>query len=375
MNVPFLDLRAQHHQVYNEIDDRVTDIITNTGFILGKYVDEFETHFAKLQGARYCLGLSSGTAALHVALLALGIGPGDGVIVPVNTFIATAEAVSLTGAMPVFVDCDELYNLDVSRLEDTLRQKVRGNHRLKAVIPVHLYGQPAEMAGIIQLATEYGLKVVEDCCQAHLARYGDKLVGNFGEFGAFSFYPGKNLGAYGEAGALITNQEELYLKAKMIRQHGEINRHRHSVIGHNYRMEAIQGAVLSAKLKYLEEWTKRRQDNARLYRELLDGVEGVRTPGEIENASCVYHLYVIQAEDRDGLQAYLHQKGIGTGLHYPIPLHLQEAYRGLGYREGDFPMAERAAKRVLSLPMFPELSERQIRYVCKKIKEYMADSG
>jgi len=427
-HVPFLDLKAQNHQIYNEIDDRITDIIANTGFILGKHVDEFEERFAELQGAKYCIGVSSGTDALHVALMALGVGPGDRVIVPVNTFVATAEAVSLTGAEPVFVDCDAFYNLDIEKLREIIESrqyavgskqgdtagskeypgdrkdgkgKITNNEsRITCIIPVHLYGQPANMDEIMALAEEYDIKVVEDACQAHLAawrmvpqRNNDKKdippqydssylrgrrgkqgawrkIGNFGEFGVFSFYPGKNLGAYGEAGALITNDEELYQKAKMIRQHGEIKRYHHQVIGHNYRMEAFQGAVLSTKIKYLSEWTEKRRDNARLYNELLKDVEEIQTPKEQEKTYCVYHLYVIQSEDRDGLQKYLHEKGVATGLHNPIPLHLQKAYEFMGHKEGDFPVAERAARRVLSLPMYPELTEGQIQYVVEKIKDF-----
>lgn len=371
-HVPFLDLKAQYHQIYNEVDDKITDIISNTGFILGKHVVEFEERFAELQGSRYCIGVSSGTDALHIALMALEIGPGDSVIVPVNTFIATAEAVSLCGAEPVFVDCDKYYNIDVLKLSDHLSAiRHRPQALPKAIIPVHLYGQPANMDEIIAIAEEYNLNVVEDCCQAHLARFGDKPVGNFGEFGAFSFYPGKNLGAYGEAGALITNDEELYEKARMLRQHGEIQRYHHEIIGHNYRMEAIQGTVLSTKIKYLREWTENRRANARLYYELLQNVNGVEIPEELEKTYCVYHLYVIQTDDREGMRNYLSKQGISTGLHYPFPLHLQNAYKFMGHKGGDFPMAEKAAKRILSLPMYPELSEAQIKFVVDKIKEYM----
>ena len=370
--MPFLDLKAQHHQIYNEIDDRITDIIANTAFVLGKHVAEFEERFAEAQGAKYCVGVSSGTDALHVALIALGIGPGDRVIVPVNTFIATAEAVSLCGAVPVFADCDNYYNINTAKLRDYL-SSLSFQHRAmpKAIIPVHLYGQPANMDEIMALADECGLKVVEDCCQAHLAEWKERKVGNFGAFGAFSFYPGKNLGAYGEAGALITNDEGLYLKAKMLRQHGEIERYHHQIVGHNYRMGAIQGAVLSTKLKYIEEWTRKRKENARLYSALLAEIDGIEAPDELEGASCVYHLYVIQVDDRDGLREYLQEHGVASGLHYPVPLHLQEAYKDLGYKRGDFPVAERAAGRVLSLPMYPELSEGQIRYVCEQIESFM----
>ena len=370
--VHFLDLKAQVHQIYNEIDNRIADIITNTGFILGKYVEEFEKKFAALQKSKYCIGVSSGTDALHVALMALNIGHGDAVMVPVHSFIATAEAVSMTGAMPIFIDCDMCHNIDTKQLEkllSTMNDETRD--RLKALIPVHLYGQSANMDRVMELADEYDLAVIEDCCQAHLAQWKDQKVGNFGAFGAFSFYPGKNLGAYGEAGALVTNDEELYQKAKMIRQHGEIERYHHQVRGHNYRMEAIQGAVLSTKLKYLEEWTIKRRHIAKLYTELLTNVSGIQTPLELDTSYSVHHLYVIQCADRDGLREYLNKHSIDTGLHYPIPIHMQQAYRDLGYKQGDFPVAEKAAERILSLPMYPELTEYQIRYVCEKINEYM----
>ena len=381
IQVPFLDLKAQHHQIYNEIDDRITDIIANTAFVLGKHVEEFEKRFAELQGAKYCIGVSSGTDALHIALMALEIGPGDVVIVPVNTFIATAEAVNMVGAEPVFVDCDHFYNLDVKKLREIIESKqyaVRSNDsritnndsRITAIIPVHLYGQPANMNEIMALAEEYGLYVVEDCAQAHLAKYKNSFVGNFGQFGCFSFYPGKNLGAYGEAGGLVTNDPDLYQKAKMIRQHGEIERYQHQRIGHNFRMEALQGAVLSTKLKYIRQWTEKRQKNAQVYNELLKDIQEVKIPAEIDHVRAVYHLYVIQTEARDALQKYLNENNIATGLHYPVPLHLQRAYAHLGYKKGDFPVAEELADEILSLPMYPELTEAQIRYVAEQIGEF-----
>ena len=371
MNVPFLDLKAQYNDIKIEIDERFEDIIENTGFILGKHVDEFELGFKALQESKFCIGVSSGTDALHIALQVIGIGQGDTVIVPTNTFIATAEAVSLCGATPIFVDCDEYFNIDTLKLQDYLSDlSIKHRALPKAIIPVHLYGQPANMDGITTLADEYGIKVVEDACQAHLARWQGKRAGNFGAFGAFSFYPGKNLGAFGEAGALITNDEDLYRKAKMFRQHGEIERYHHEIIGHNYRMEAFQGAVLATKLKYIEAWTRERQENAAFYSELLSDIEEIETPKQREGAESVYHLYVIQTDDRDGLQNYLMENGISTGLHYPVPLHLQKAYKHIGYKKNDFPVAEKAAKRILSLPMFPELNEKQIRYVCDKIKGF-----
>ena len=308
---------------------------------------------------------------MHIALQALGIGQGDFVIVPVNTFIATAEAVSHCGAVPIFIDCDDFYNIDIDNIQKFLsslndEQKIK----VKAIIPVHLYGQPVDMHKLMNLAEEYQLAVVEDACQAHLAAWHGKRVGNFGAFGAFSFYPGKNLGAYGEAGALITNNEKLYKKAKLFRQHGEIKRYHHKIIGHNYRMEAFQGAVLATKLKYIKMWTKQRQHNAALYNELLSDVEEIELPKEQDGAESVHHLYVIQTDDQHELQKFLSDRGISTGLHYPIPLHLQEAYKHLGYKKGDFPVAERAAGRILSLPMYPELIEDQIHYICCAIKDY-----
>jgi len=369
--VPFVDLKAQYPKIYSEIDDRFADIISNTGFILGPHVLEFESAFAKLQGAQYCVGLSTGTAALQVAFMALGIGPGDEVIVPVNTFIATAEAVSLSGATPVFVDSNEYFNIDVHKVRATLEAR-QSRGTIKAIVPVHLYGQPADLDSIVALASEFDVSIVEDCAQAHLAEYNGRKVGNDGQFGTFSYYPGKNLGAFGEAGSIVTNDEALYEKAKMIRAHGEATRYIHSLVGNNYRMAALQGAVLSTKSKYISEWTACRQRNARLYRELLADVDEIALPEEPEFSSAVYHLFVIQVDNRNELRDYLDDKGIATGLHYPIPLHLQKAYAGLGYAEGDFPVAERQARRVVSLPMYPELKERDLYYVCDSIKDFVA---
>jgi dTDP-4-amino-4,6-dideoxygalactose transaminase len=370
-NVPFMNLKAPYHQIYPEIDECITRIITKNGFILGPYVNEFEKDFANLQDARYCIGVSSGTAALHIALLAIGIGPGDLVLLPVNTFIATAEAVSMVGATPLFVDCDEYYNIDPIKVRKTIDAMVAKNMKPpKALIVVHLYGQPADMNPIMALAEEFNLMVIEDACQAHLARFNGIAVGRFGNLSAFSFYPGKNLGAFGEAGALVTNDEALYLKAKMLRQHGEQTRYQHQVIGHNYRMSAIQGAVLGVKLKYLLEWTLKRQTIARHYSELLADIREIELPKERVGTQCVYHLYVIQSDQRDELRRFLRENGIETGIHYPKMLHQQIAYSHLGYRDGDFPVAERAAQRILSLPMFPELSEGQMKYVRDKIKTF-----
>ena len=375
VKVPFLDLKAQYPDVLDEIRFRIDDILENTAFISGKYVSAFEADFARAQKARFCIGVSSGTDALHVALMVLGIKAGDQVAVPVNTFIATAEAVSLCGAEPVFVDCDEYFNMDVNALRKVIAKAEKENRKIAAVIPVHLYGQATNMTTLMALAAEHELAVVEDCCQAHLSSWEGRKVGCFGAFGAFSFYPGKNLGAFGEAGALVCNDENLSNSSRMVRQHGEVERYHHQVIGHNYRMEAIQGAVLGVKLKYLEEWTARRRCHAALYSELLEALEEVETPRIRPGADHVFHLYVIQTDCRDELQRFLAEKGIATGLHYPLPLHLQPAYKSLGYREGDFPVAETAAKRILSLPMYPQLSEAQIRYVVEAIMEFWSAGG
>ncbi len=370
--IPFIDLKAQYHQIYNAIDDKITDIIARSAFIRGNYVEAFEEAFAAAQGARYCIGLSTGTDALHLALLALEIGPGDAVIVPVNTFFATAEAVMLTGARCVFIDHDAFFHLDVNQLEILLARSKGSieNCHIRAIIPVHLYGQAVNMDPIMALAHQYDLAVIEDCAQAHLAAWGATRVGNFGAFGAFSFYPGKNLGAFGEGGALITNDSALHAKARSMHQHGESKRYHHQYAGHNYRMENIQGAVLDTKLTYLPEWTARRQQNAALYNELLADIPEIQTPDIRPAASHVFHLYVIRTPRRDALQKHLQEKGVATGLHYPLPLHLQEACHSLGYARGDFPQAEAAAAEILSLPMFPELREEQIRYVCGCVREF-----
>ncbi len=370
VTVPFLDLHAQLHQIYTGIDARFTDIISKTGYILGAHVTEFEEGFARLHDAQYCLGVSNGTAALHIALEVLGIGPGDRVILPVNTFIATAEAVSLTGAEPVFIDCDSYSNIDVQACREYLvALTAKGASLPKAIIPVHLYGQLANMNELASLAQEYELDLVEDACQAHLATWSGKKAGTWGRFAAFSFYPGKNLGAFGEGGALITNEPELYEAALMYRQHGEKERYYHHIAGHNYRMEAFQGAVLAEKLAFIADWTKSRQAHAVAYNRELADIEMIDTPRVRPEADCVYHLYVVHSPQRDALKAHLEQGGIYCGLHYPTPLHLQPAYRGMA-PPGAFPVAEKMASRLLSLPMFPELTASQISYVCRTIREF-----
>jgi dTDP-4-amino-4,6-dideoxygalactose transaminase len=369
--VPFLDLHAQLHQIYNGIDARFADIIANTAYILGPQVEAFEKGFAKLQEAKHCLGVSNGTAALHIALEVLGVGRGDRVIVPVNTFIATAEAVTLTGAEPVFIDCDDYNNIDVHQCREYLTAlKAKGAKLPKVIIPVHLYGQPADMDALAALAAEFELDIVEDACQAHLATWSGHRAGFWGKFAAFSFYPGKNLGAFGEGGALITNDENLFETARLYRQHGERKRYFHNIAGHNYRMEALQGAVLSEKLAHIDRWTEQRRAHARAYHRGLADIDAIQLPKVRSEAESVFHLYVIHCQQRDALKQHLEQSGIFCGLHYPTPLHMQPAYRDLEHPY-PFPKAESLAAQLLSLPMYPELTEDKIQYVCESVRNFV----
>jgi len=343
----------------------IESILQSSQFIQGKAVADFEKPFASLHGMKHCVGLGSGTDALHILLSALGIGREDEVVTVSHTFIATAETISLTGAKPVFIDIDpETYTLDPPKLESVITKKTR------AIIPVHLYGHPAAMDGIMEIARRRQIPVIEDACQAHLAEYAGKFVGHFGVAAAFSFYPGKNLGAYGEAGGVTTNDDALAAKLRVLRNHGQERKYHHVTWGHNYRMDNLQGAVLGVKLPHLVEWTAARRRHAASYNEQLRGVGDLVLPVEGKGAKHVYHLYVIQSQHRDRLRTHLSAKGIGTGLHYPVPLHLQQAYKDLGYRKDDFPVTERIAERGLSLPMYAELKDEQIQYVTTAIKEF-----
>lgn len=365
MRVPFVDLKSQYHSIKTEIDTAVSNILESSSFILGKSVADFEKDFGREHGVEYCYGVSSGTAGNHLVLWSLGIGPGDEVIMPVNTFIATAWGATLCGATPVFVDCEsDSYNMDPAKAE----QKITS--RTKAIVVVHLYGQPANIDALLDIAARYKLVLVEDCAQAHFAEYKGKRVGSFGRASSFSFYPGKNLGAYGEGGAVVTNDPDLAKKLKMMRDHGSDRKYNHDLPGHNYRMEGLQGAILGVKLKSLAKWTDARRRHASLYNQLLHNVPHVTVPAEMPYARHVYHLYVIRTQHRDELQKYLETKEISTGLHYPVPLHLQKVFSGLGQKAGDFPVAESFAAEMLSLPMFPELTETQIQYVCESIEGF-----
>ena len=382
MYVPFVDLKIQYQSIKPEIDKAIAEILENASFIMGKSVKEFESNFAKLHQAKFCIGTSSGTDALHLALWGLGISQGEDVILPVNTFFATAEAIVLCGATPIFIDCDPIsFNIDTQKLKEFIDNHCRVHdqgflinlstgHRIRCIIPVHLYGQPADMAPILDIAKKYNLFIVEDACQAHLAEYHSRRVGSLGNVGAFSFYPGKNLGAYGEGGSVLTNDPELFDKMWLIHDHGSKEKYDHEVIGHNYRLEGIQAAVLNVKIKYIEGWTEKRRANARLYNKFLEEIEEVQTPEEMEYSKHVYHLYVIRTKKRNELLNFLKEKGIETGLHYPVPLHLQKAFKYLGYKSGGFPVAEKYAKEILSLPMYPELTVDQIKYVTDSIKQF-----
>lgn len=365
MKVDFLDLKSQYLSIKNEIDNAIQDVLDNTAFTAGPFVKSFEENFAKRHGAKYCIGVNTGTSALHTALMMLGIGTDDEVIVPANTFFATPESVSLTGAKPVFVDCEpKYYNINVTQIEKVITKKT------KAIFAVHLYGQPAKIDRIKEIAEQNNLFLIEDCAQAHISELHEQPIGTFGVCGCFSFYCGKNLGAYGEGGAIITEDENLYKKMMMIRDHGMAQKYHHEIIGHNYRMSGMQGAILDVKLKYLDKWTDIRRRNAFLYREYLSDCKEIILPEEMQGAKHVYHLFVIRTHKRDELMQFLKKYQIYIGLHYPIPCHLQNAYKSLGYREGDFPISEKYADEILSLPMSEQLTEEEIKFVAVKIKEF-----
>jgi dTDP-4-amino-4,6-dideoxygalactose transaminase len=388
MHIPFLDLKAQYQSIKEEIQSALAEVIAQTAFAGGPFVARFEQAFAEFCGCREAVGVGSGTEALWMALLALGVGPGDEVITVPNTFIATAEAVSFCGAKPVFVDIDErTYNLDPNKLEDFLKKQDKGTKvketgeswrpvsrssgagRLKAIVPVHLYGQPADMDPILELAEKYGLAVIEDACQAHGAEYKGRRAGSMGAAGCFSFYPGKNLGAYGEAGAVTSNNPELAGWIRTFRDHGQPKRYYHDRVGWNGRMDGFQGAVLGVKLPHLEGWNNQRREKADLYRRYLGEMEEILLPAEAEYARHIYHIYPIRVKNRDEVIQALTEKGVNCGIHYPLPIHLQKAYAFLGHKAGDFPTAETVASELLSLPMYPELTEEQIVYVAECLKE------
>jgi dTDP-4-amino-4,6-dideoxygalactose transaminase len=371
MKVPFLDLKSQYLSIKDEIQAALNAVLDNTAFAGGPFVAQFEKEFAEFCKVDHAIGVGSGTDALWLALLSLGVGPGDEVITVPDTFIATAEAITYCGATPVFVDVDEsTYNMNATLLEKAITSKT------KAMIPVHLFGQAADMDPILEIAKKHSVFVVEDACQAHGAAYKGRRAGSIGDAGCFSFYPGKNLGAYGEAGAVVTNSAELANKIRMLRDHGQTKKYFHGVAGWNARMDGFQGAVLSVKLKYLDSWNESRRKNVARYREILGReTNGVVLPFEADYAKHVYHIYAIRVKDRDAFMDALGKKEIATNIHYPVPLHLTGAYASLGYKAGDFPVAEKCAAEFVSLPMFPELTEEQIHYVANAVKTCCATDG
>ncbi len=360
MNVPFVDLKAQYASIKSEVGPAMNEVLEACSFIMGPQVAKFEEAFARYAGTRYCVGVESGTAALKLALDAIGVGPGDEVILPANTYIASAIAVSAVGATPVFVDHDDYYLIDAGKIESAITA------RTKAIMPVHLYGQIVPMQPILDIAKRHGLRVIEDASQSHGARWEGRRAGSIGDVGCFSFYPGKNLGAYGDGGAVVTNDEAIAERVRLLRDFGQKRKYEHDIKGDNCRLDSIQAAVLSVKLKYIDSWNARRLSNAKEYDRLL-AQAGFEPPQRLTDEGHVYHLYVVEVEDRADVMKRLAELGVQSGIHYPIPIHLQKAYAELNVPRGTFARTERAADRILSLPMFPELTSEQIAFVADSL--------
>jgi len=362
--IPIIDLKSQYASIKDEVQQAISKVLESSQFILGEEVQKFEEEFSSYVGGKYGVAVNSGTSALHLALLSAGIGPGDEVITVPSTFIATAAAIVYVGARPVFVDVDpQKLTLNPSLLENAISPKT------KAILPVHLYGHPAEMNPILEIAAKHGLAVIEDTAQAHGSEYQGKRVGSLGAYGCFSFYPSKNLGAYGEAGMVVTNDSASAAKLRMLRDWGQSKKYHHQTLGFNYRMDGIQGAVLRVKLKHLEDWTESRRKHAALYQDLLSGSELI-LPIETAGNRHVYYVFVVRSTARDELQKHLLDLGIQSGIHYPHPVHLEEAFKDLGYSVGDFPVAEQAASELLSLPMYPEMQPAQIESVAEAVLSF-----
>ena len=371
--VPFLDLTRQYRKIKKEIFSATQRVYEKGRFILGEEVSNFEKEFSHYCGVRYGVGVGSGTDALYLALKTAGIGEGDEVVTVANSFVATALAISFTGAKPVFVDIDpKIYTMDPNQLELLLkRQEARGSGRkIKAILPVHLYGHPAEMDSIMEIANRYDLVVIEDACQAHGAKYGRKKVGSFGAMGCFSFYPTKNLGGYGDGGMVVTDHKKYDQNLRLLRCYGEREKYQHVLKGHNSRLDEIQAAILRVKLKYLDQWNEVRRRKAKFYTKMLSPL-GVVCPSEKKGIRHVYHLYTIKTRERDSLRAFLKKKGIETLIHYPIPIPLQKAYQELGYRRGDLPVTDQWSQKILSLPIFPEIRECEMEEVAEGIRSFL----
>lgn len=364
MEIPFVDLKIQYQNYKTEIDKAIFDVINDSVFIKGKYVERFENEFASKCDSKYCIGVANGTDALFIILKMLGIGKGDEVITTSLSWISTSETISLTGAKPVFIDTDDYYLIDTYKIKDKITEKT------KAIIPVHLYGNPCDMDKIIMIANEYKLFVIEDCAQAHFAMYNEQKVGTFSDAATFSFYPGKNLGAYGDAGAIVTNDKILAEKCRMFSNHGALHKHNHLIEGINSRLDSLQAAILLVKLNYIDEWNRKRYENAVIYNKILKSIPNVKIPKIKSKTKHIFHIYCILAEKRDYLRKYLNEKTIATQIHYPTILPLMPAYSYLNYQQKDFPKSSLFQKNILSLPMYPELKTNEIKFVCDSIKEF-----
>jgi dTDP-4-amino-4,6-dideoxygalactose transaminase len=365
MFVPFVDLKTQYYSIKNEIDHAIQNVIDETAFIKGKYVKEFENNFANEYGVKHCIGVANGTDAIYIILKMLNIKDGDEVITVANSWISTSETISQAGAKPVFVDIEpEYFTIDPDQIEKKITTKTR------AIIPVHLYGQPASMTKIQTLCNKYKLFLIEDCAQAHFAEYEGRKVGTFGIASSFSFYPGKNLGAYGDAGAIITNDDDLANKMRMYSNHGALVKHNHLIEGINSRLDGLQASILNVKLKYIDQWNQKRLANALLYNKLLKDIKEIKTPVIRNNSKHIFHVYCVRAEKRDELKNYLADNNIETAIHYPVALPNMPAYRYLNHKSTDFPISSNYQSRILSLPMYPELSNQQIKNVVDVIKKF-----
>ncbi len=364
MKIPFVDLKRQYQNHKEEIDVAIQDVIENTSFIGGPIVTKFEDAYAESYGVKHCVGVANGTDAIYIALKMLGVGPGDEVITTACSWISTSETISQTGATPVFVDVKEDFLIDVTLIESKITEKT------KAIIPVHFFGQMVDIQSVRMICDKHNLLLVEDCAQAHFAERGGVRAGLTGDIGTFSFYPGKNLGAYGDAGAIITNNDDLATQCRMYAKHGGLVKHQHKIEGINSRLDTLQAAILSVKLKYIGEWTEARRKVANQYFELLEDVLQLQLPIVHDDSKHVYHVFCVRVERRDELKSYLTEQGVSTALHYPVPLPLLECYDYLKHNEDDFPIASSLSTQILSLPIFPEMTREEIQYVCDTIKEF-----
>jgi len=365
MQINIIDLKKQYLNIKEEIDNSIQEVLISTEFVNGSFVKNFEKNFSEYNNSKYSISCNSGTDAIYIALRSLGIKENDEVITTSLTFIATAEAISLCGAKPVFCDIDlNTYNIDFNKIEEKITSKT------KAIITVHLYGQMCNISEIIKIAKNYNINLIEDCAQSIGAKYQNTKCGNFGIVGCFSFYPSKNLGAYGDAGIIVTNNKEIFTKSNIIKEHGSISKYEHNFLGINSRMDSIQASILNVKLKYIDEWNKKRREIANFYNQNLKDINDIILPCNIEEYYSVYHQYTIRTEKRNELKNYLYEKGINTMIYYPIPLHLQKVYSNLNYKKGNFPNTEKACDTILSLPIYPELEEEKQYYIIDCIRKF-----